>query len=147
MDTAKAGPRSAQVFRFRQSDALVRNVMENAAVGMALLSPGGKLIYVNQAYAAMLRYAPDECIGLGVENLVRDEDLQSASRDLERLIRGDIDSYRAERQFKRSDGTTFWGLVSDIGATGRTNAPAHLCHCPDHRHRRAEASRGRACRE
>jgi diguanylate cyclase (GGDEF)-like protein/PAS domain S-box-containing protein len=112
MTTAKATSSSAQIFRFRQSDALLRNVMENAAVGMALVGGGGRLVYANQSYAAMFGYAVEECVGLAVEDLVDGKDLTTATRDLDRLTRGEIDSYRAERQFKRRDGSTFWGLVS-----------------------------------
>src|SRR5258708_7319326 len=112
MTTAKATSSSAQIFRFRQSDALLRNVMENAAVGMALIGSGGRLVYANQSYGAMFGYSVEECIGLTVENLVDGEGLATAARDLDWLRRGEIDSYRAERRFKRRDGSTFWGLVS-----------------------------------
>jgi diguanylate cyclase (GGDEF)-like protein/PAS domain S-box-containing protein len=108
----KARPGSAQIFRFRQSDALLRTVMENAAVGMALIGHGGRLVYANQSYAGMFGYSMDECIGLAVDDLVHRKDVTSAARDLDRLASGEIDSYRAERQFKRRDGSTFWGLVS-----------------------------------
>src|ERR1700681_4898117 len=98
MTPAKATPSSAQIFRFRQSDALLRNVMENAAVGMALIGSGGRLVYANQSYTAMFGRAVEECIGLSVEDLVADKDLMTASGGLVRLIRGEIDSYRAERK-------------------------------------------------
>jgi diguanylate cyclase (GGDEF)-like protein/PAS domain S-box-containing protein len=112
MMQAKTRSGSAQIFRFRQSDALLRNVMENAAVGMALIGSGGRLVYANRAYAAMFGYAVEECIGLAAKDLVHGEDLTEAARDLDRLASGEIDSYRAERQFRRKDGSTFWGLVS-----------------------------------
>src|SRR5256885_1134848 len=86
--------------------------MENAAIGMALIGSGGRLVYANQAYAAMFGYAMDECIGLAVEDLVHQVHHTGANRDLDRLASGEIDSYRAERRFKRRDGSSFWGLVS-----------------------------------
>jgi len=107
MVQAAATQRSAQVFRFRHSDALLRNVMENAAVGMALIGGNGRLVYANHAYAAMFGYSVDECVGLAVGDLVSGQHLAAASHDLDRLVRGEIDNYRAERQFRRKDGTPF----------------------------------------
>lgn len=127
MTPAKATPSSAQIFRFRQSDALLRNVMENAAVGMALIGSDGRLVYANQSYAAMFGYAVGECVGLAVEDLVDGKDLTTAAGDLDRLRRGEIDSYRAERQFKRKDGSTFWGLVSTSALRDeRSRHPIHV---------------------
>src|SRR5258708_36762166 len=100
MIQAKTRSNSAEIFRFRQSDALLRTVMENAAVGMALVGGSGRLAYANQAYAAMFGYSIDECIGLAAKDLVQGKDLIDAARDLDQLNRGEIDSYRAERQFK-----------------------------------------------
>jgi diguanylate cyclase (GGDEF)-like protein/PAS domain S-box-containing protein len=127
MAQAASKPASAQIFRFRHSDALLRNVMENAAVGMSLIGGNGRLVYANRAYAAMFGYTLDECIGLTVEDLVYDKDLPTAARDLDRLIRGDIDSYRAERRFRRKDGTPFWGLVSTSAQRDeRTRQPIYI---------------------
>jgi diguanylate cyclase (GGDEF)-like protein/PAS domain S-box-containing protein len=103
---------SAKIFRFRQSEALLRTVMENAAVGMALIGSSGRLVYANRSYAGMFGYAVDECIGLSAGDLVHGEDLAAAAADLDRIARGDLENYRAERRFRRSDGSLFWGLVS-----------------------------------
>jgi diguanylate cyclase (GGDEF)-like protein/PAS domain S-box-containing protein len=123
--TAKSG--SARIFRFRHSDTLLRNVMENAAVGMSLIGSNGRLVYANHAYAAMFGYSLDECIGLAVEDLVYDTDLGTAARDLDRLIRGETDNYRAERRFLRKDGTPFWGLVSTSAQrNGHSRRPIYI---------------------
>ena len=127
MMQAKTPLASAQIFRFRQSDALLRNVMENAAIGMALVGRDGRLVYANQAYAAMFGYATEECIGLAAADLVHGEDLTGAKRDLDRLDRGEVDSYRAERQFQRRDGSTFWGLVSTSALRdGQSRRPIYV---------------------
>lgn len=45
------------VLRFDQSGALLRKVMESAAVGMALVGIDRRTIYVNRAYEAMLGFS------------------------------------------------------------------------------------------
>ena len=54
---------SGNVFPFRYSEALLRNVMESAAVGMVLIGTTGRLIYANRAFGEMLGYDPSEVIG------------------------------------------------------------------------------------
>src|SRR3990172_4215656 len=112
MAAAKAHQSGAQIYRFRQSEALLHNMMENAAVGMVLVGTDGRLIYANRAYSEMLGYEPDECVGLGTEDLVHPDDLAAAAEQLGDLTSGRIERYRTERRYLRKDGTAFWGLVS-----------------------------------
>ena len=56
-----------QIVRFQQSEALLRNVMENAAVGMVLIGIEGRVIYANRAFADMLGYEPSGCVGFDLE--------------------------------------------------------------------------------
>jgi len=120
----KTGPRP---FQFRQSDALLRDVMEHAAVGMVLLDIEGRVLLANRAYAEMLRYTPDECIGLTASNLVFPEDLSDARDGLGKLRRGEVEGYRAERRFQRKDGVIVWGLVSaSMLRNERTGKPLYI---------------------
>ncbi len=102
-----------QLLQFPQSGNLLRTIMENAAVGMALTSLDGRITYVNRAYAGMLGCEPQDCIGLSAADLVSAQDRLLASDQLGRLMRGEIDQYRAERRYRRLDGSGwFWGLAS-----------------------------------
>lgn len=105
--------KDGQLLQFPQSGNLLRTIMENAAVGMALTGIDGRVTYANRAYADMLGCAPQDCIGLSAGDLVMPEDRLMATEQLGRLIRGEIDQYRAERRYRRLDGTGwFWGLAS-----------------------------------
>ena len=44
----------AKLLRFDQSGALLRKVMESAAVGMALVGIDRRMLYANRAYETML---------------------------------------------------------------------------------------------
>jgi diguanylate cyclase len=102
-----------QLLQFPQSGNLLRTIMENAAVGMALTGIDGRITYANRAYAEMLCCMPQDCIGLSAGDLVVPEDRHLATEQLGRLIRGEIEQYRAERRYRRLDGSGwFWGLAS-----------------------------------
>ena len=118
---------TGNVFQFRQSEALLRTVMENAAVGMALVGTDGRLIYANRAYAEMIGRERDECVGLGVADLVHPDDLARASEQLGRLARGEVEGYRTERRYVRKDGEIVWGLTSaSMLRNERTGHPLYL---------------------
>ena len=113
MQEASRSKRSdGRIFPFRHSEALLRAVMENAAVGMGLIGTSGRLIYVNRAFAEMLGYEPAECIGFGPENLMHPDYVANAHDQLGRLVAGDADRYRAERRYLRKDGSTLWVLAA-----------------------------------
>jgi PAS domain S-box-containing protein len=112
--------RTAELFSFRQSEELLRNIMENAAVGMALVDTEGRVIHANRAYSDMFGYTPSECIGLRASDLVDPAALVATRGQLSKLISGEIDGYRAERRYIRKDRSLFWGLTSaSIVRTGR----------------------------
>jgi diguanylate cyclase (GGDEF)-like protein/PAS domain S-box-containing protein len=102
----------AEVFRFDQSEALLRNVMEHAAVGMALIGLDRRLIYVNNAFAEMLGYDADACLGADFGTFVHDDCNAAVAFHMKRLAIGEIDSYRAECQLKHRDGSAIWALAS-----------------------------------
>jgi diguanylate cyclase (GGDEF)-like protein/PAS domain S-box-containing protein len=100
------------VYRFRQSEALLRNVMENAAVGMVVVGRDAHLLFANRAYAEMLGYEPAECVGLGPSDLVHPDDVADARRYLGELMSGAREGYRTERRYVRKDGTWLWCAVA-----------------------------------
>ncbi|MGH6924532.1 MAG: PAS domain S-box protein [Propylenella sp.] len=102
----------ARIFHFPQSEELLRTIMENAAVGMALVGMDGRVSYANRVYAEMFGYQLNECIGLQVANIVHPDDQPLAQQQLEQLIKGEIRQYRVERRYLRKDGRVFWGLAS-----------------------------------
>ncbi|MCB1498620.1 MAG: PAS domain S-box protein [Bauldia sp.] len=103
---------SAEILSFPNREEVLRSVLEHASIGMTLVDTNGSVVYANPAFAEMFRYPLADCIGLRVPNLVETDMVASAEMQLRQLIDGDIDRYRTERRYRRSDGTSFWGLVS-----------------------------------
>src|SRR5688572_1528994 len=102
----------AEVFQFEQSDALLRKVMENAAVGMALISFQRRLLYVNGAFAEMLGYEPRACLGLEMEAVIHPQCDAALALQLSRLMAGEVDDYRGECRLRHRDGSPVWTLAS-----------------------------------
>lgn len=103
---------SAEVFHFDQSDALLRKVMEQAAVGMALIGLDRRLIFVNAAFAEMLGHVPADCTGKDFAAFIHDDDDAAVALHLKRLVTGEIEDYRGECRLKHADGQPVWALAS-----------------------------------
>lgn len=102
----------AEVFRFDQSEALLRNVMEHAAVGMAVIGLDRRLIYVNNAFAEMLGHDPADCLGVDFGTFIHDDCDAAVALHIKRLATGEIDDYRAECRLRHRDGNAIWTLAS-----------------------------------
>jgi len=116
-----------ELVSFPQSGEVLRGVMENAPIGMSLVDADGRIIYANQAFADMFGRKRSDCIGLGSGDLVVPAMVGHAGGQVLALARGEIDSYRSERLYRRSDGSTFWGLVSASAVRrDRLTAPLYI---------------------
>ncbi|SDU08358.1 PAS domain-containing hybrid sensor histidine kinase/response regulator [Desulfobacula phenolica] len=96
-----------------ESEKKYRKIFENASEGLFQVSPSGGIISANPAMARMLGYAdPDEMI-----RLVNDVSKQCYANpddhaDFTDMVKKEIRLTGFERQFKRKDGSIFWGVAS-----------------------------------
>ena len=99
---------SAEIFRFDQSDALLRKVMESASVGMSLVGADGRMIYANRAYESMLGYGPGHCLGRTAEEMMAGEDRQLLMLRFGQLMRGELEELHLECRLQHADGHPLW---------------------------------------
>ena len=99
-------------FRFRNAGALLQNVVENAAVPTFLVETGGQLLYANNAFCSLLRYTPDEIVGLGIAQIVHPDDAEKTREQAAALAAGEIKIYSAERRYLSKNGNVIWMLAS-----------------------------------
>jgi diguanylate cyclase (GGDEF)-like protein/PAS domain S-box-containing protein len=126
MGTVRAENTDAAIFRFDQSGALLRKVMESAAVGMTLVGVEGRMIYANQAYESMLGYEPGECLSLPEDALIYPDDFAIASLHLKRLLDGEVEEFRNELRLRHKDGSPIWVLASaSLLRSDATNRPLY----------------------
>lgn len=100
------------VLRFDQSEALLRKVMESAAVGMALVGIDGRMIYVNRAFEAMVGCAPGGCLGVAAADMIFEDDRQVVALQVDRIMRGELQDLSLECRMRDRDGYPLWGMLS-----------------------------------
>ena len=109
------------------SSALLRNLMENAAIAIAFAGPDGRIGYANPAFSDMLGYQPGESVALAVDDIMPRDALDDVRDQLRQLAVGEIEVCRAERLCPRKDGGAFWARMSvSMVRDDRTGRPLHL---------------------
>ena len=86
--------------------------MENAAVGMSLVGPDRTLIYVNGAFAAMLRVERGDCLGRDLADFVHPECDAALVLHIDRLLARESSEYRGECRLRTAWGDPLWVLAS-----------------------------------
>jgi len=66
-----------------------------ASDGIFVSDPQGRYLSVNSAGAALLRYSPEEILGLTIADVVAPEEIRRIQDEVDRLFGGDV--IRAER--------------------------------------------------
>jgi len=97
-----------------QSEEKYRDIFEQAVEGMFQMSPGGLLVNINPAMAAMFGYADPETMLAEVRSVGRQLYAASLDRDNlvnELLVKGKVVGLQA--QLRRRDGSLFWGEISE----------------------------------
>ncbi|MEW9668641.1 PAS domain S-box protein [Ammoniphilus sp. 3BR4] len=91
---------------------LFSRVFDHAPIGMALVTPEGRLIKVNPSLCNMLGYSENELIQHTIQSITHPDDLELNMEFRTKAVKGEINSYRMEKRYIHKSGKTIWGLLS-----------------------------------
>jgi PAS domain S-box-containing protein len=92
----------------KYDEEVLRTAFEQAAAGIAIIAPDGRLVEVNRRMCDLLGYTHDEFNRLTAFDFTHPDDLSLARADVQRLLAGEIASYSRERRYIRKDGMQIW---------------------------------------
>ncbi len=92
-----------------QSDARYRRIMDNSAVGISMVTPGGRFEIVNQALCDFYGYDAETLKTMTWQELTAADSLDEDLRRVEEVLSGRIDRYRLVKQYIHADGHLIWG--------------------------------------
>jgi PAS domain S-box-containing protein len=115
---AGAGPAPTEE-RFRQA-------FEGAAIGMALVAPGGELLEANAALAAMLGHSEDSLERSRLADVVHPQDLALVLEHVRAALGNGPGSFNLEIRLLGCDGATSWALLSATLVRDERGAPLHF---------------------
>ncbi|MGA7615155.1 MAG: PAS domain S-box protein [Thermoanaerobaculia bacterium] len=100
--------REASARALRESEERFRATFEQAAVGIAHVSPTGRLLLVNDRFCGIVGYSREELIGMSFTELTVIEDIERTMNERDALLSGDTEQAAMEKRYRRKDGRTVW---------------------------------------
>ncbi|HLM01563.1 MAG TPA: EAL domain-containing protein [Pyrinomonadaceae bacterium] len=109
----------------KESEEYFRNAFDHAA-GMALISPEGEWLQVNESLCNILGYTEEELLKNGFQAITHPNDLGNDLANLYQLLEGKIPNYQLEKRYCHKTGQTVWVLQSASLTRDADGAPRHV---------------------
>ncbi|VVC76435.1 putative diguanylate cyclase YegE [Aquicella siphonis] len=94
------------------SEESFRNTMENAPIGMAIVSLEGKWLQVNQALCDIIGYSKEEMYTRTFMDITHPDDMDISLEATRKLLQGEFHTFQQEKRYLRKDGSTVWVLIN-----------------------------------
>ncbi|HYA27841.1 MAG TPA: PAS domain S-box protein [Acidobacteriota bacterium] len=111
----------------RESEEIFRATFENAAVGIAHVSPDGQWLKVNDKLCQILGYTREQLLTMTSQEITHPDDVDAKLALLKRAVDGEIQTYAMEQRYFRSDGSIVWAkLTKSLVRQQQTNEPLYF---------------------
>lgn len=94
--------------QLQESEERYRTLFDHAAVGLAHVGLDGHWLRVNQKLCDITGYAYEELQKKTFQEMTYPEDLTADQAYLNRVLRGEIQTYTMEKRYFRKDGSLVW---------------------------------------
>jgi two-component system CheB/CheR fusion protein len=109
----------------RRSEERFSAIVNQAAVGVVQVSPGGRVTFANQCCQELLGYSDGELNGSILLDAVHAPDRAATERLLEGLMR-DGEHFRTESRWLRKDGSVIWMHISGNSLLNPDGQPSSI---------------------
>lgn len=90
------------------SESRFVSTFEQAAVGLAHVSPNGRWLRVNQKLCEIVGYSKQELLQKTFQDITHPEDLEKDLDFVRRMLAGEIETYSIEKRYLHQNGATVW---------------------------------------
>lgn len=98
--------------KLRQSEATFAASFQDAATGMAMLSPKGQWLMANPAMCDFIGLTQEQLHDISFTDISHPEEWDTDAEQMQRLLDGEIPVYQRAKRYLHRDGHTLWGLAS-----------------------------------
>jgi diguanylate cyclase (GGDEF)-like protein/PAS domain S-box-containing protein len=109
----------------QESERRFRAIFDQAPLGVAQSDLNGYWVLANDRLLDMYGYTRDELLALRFTDITHPDDLAADLWQYERLLAGEIDSYRVEKRFVRKDGSILCGDIAVSLVRDQAGAPCY----------------------
>jgi PAS domain S-box-containing protein len=110
----------------KASEERFRVTFENAAVGIAHLSPDGQWLLVNRKLCNIIGYSSEELTKLNFQDITYPDDLKIDFQYINRMLSGEINTYSIEKRYIRKNGLPVWISLIVSLVRDSSNAPKYF---------------------
>ena len=96
----------------RVSETSFRDILDNAPIGMAVVSLGGYFVLVNRALCNIVGYEKEDLQHLTFQDITHPDDLNADLANLQQVIDGVSNSYRMEKRYLHKAGHIVWAQLT-----------------------------------
>ena len=90
----------------------LKNILQNAPIGMAIVSLDGLFMESNQALEQLLGYSKAELLNLSCQQITHPEDFESAENQFKKLIGDKSGCFRIEKRLIRKNGSFIFANIT-----------------------------------
>jgi PAS domain S-box-containing protein len=98
--------------KLRQSEATFAAAFQDAATGMAMLSPEGQWLMANPALCDFVGLTQEQLHAMTFMDVSHPDERESDTEQMQRLLDGDIPVYQRAKRYLHHNGYSVWGLAS-----------------------------------
>jgi PAS domain S-box-containing protein len=109
-----------------ESEERFRGAFANASIGMALVSPEGRWLQVNQSICQMIGYTEEELIATTFQAITHPDDLNIDLSYVAQMLKGEISTYQMEKRYFHKLGHIVWVLIGVSLVWGKTGKPLYF---------------------
>jgi PAS domain S-box-containing protein len=111
--------------QLRESEERFRLIIDEAPIGMAVVSLDGRFVRVNRVLCEIVGYSAEELTSLTFQEITHRDDLETDLSLLGRLVRGEIPRYQLEKRYVRKDGSIVNIMLSTAILRGKEGTPLY----------------------
>jgi PAS domain S-box-containing protein len=88
------------------------SAFKHAAIGMALVSPLGQFLRVNEALTQIVGYSSNELLGFDFQKITHSEDLEIDLFYVREMLNGLRSAYQMEKRYIHKNGSLIWAQLN-----------------------------------
>jgi PAS domain S-box-containing protein len=108
------------------SEARFSSAFDFSAIGMALVSPTGEWIRVNQSLCEILGYSSEELLATTFIEITHPDDLELDMANVGKMLTGEIRTYKMEKRYFGKNGQPVWAILNVSLLRTPEGAPLHF---------------------
>ena len=92
----------------KMSEKLFKSLFEQAAVGIAQVSPGGQFLKINSRFCEIIGYSENELLNLDFKTITHHDDIYLAEQCIKDVFSGITDKFEIEKRYIHKNGSIVW---------------------------------------